>query len=53
MLVGNIATLVATRVPPKHKEMQMAMIFHMLQYERPMIEYPHMKELSQLLNVHG
>ena len=49
--IGNIQTLVAMGPPPKRKEMQMAIIFHLLQFGRLMIEYPQMKELLQFLGV--
>jgi hypothetical protein len=49
--VHNIGTLVTAGAPPKRKEMQMAVIFHLLQFGRPMTEYPPMKELLQFLGV--
>ena len=48
---GDIATMVAAGAPPKRKEVQMAVIFHLLQFGRPMTEYPPMKELLQFLGV--
>jgi hypothetical protein len=47
----DIATMVAAGAPPKRKEVQMAVIFHLLQFGRPMTEYPPMKELLQFLGV--
>jgi hypothetical protein len=49
--VNDIGTLVTTSAPPKRKEVQMAVIFHLLQFGRPMTEYPPMKELLQFLGV--
>ena len=48
---GNIVIMVAAGVPPKRKEVQMVVIFHLLQFGRPMTEYPPMKELLQFLGV--
>ena len=49
--VNDIGTLVTAGAPPKRKEVQMAFIFHLLQFGRPMTEYPPMKELLQFLGV--
>jgi hypothetical protein len=51
MYVNNIHTLVTTGAPPKRKEVQMTIIFNLLQFERPMTKYPPMKELLQFLGV--
>ena len=47
----DIATMVAAWAPSKRKEVQMAVIFHLLQFGRPMTEYSPMKELLQFLGV--
>ena len=49
--IGNIASLVAAGAPPKRKEVQMVVIFHLLQFGRPMTEYPPMKDLLHFLGV--
>ncbi len=49
--VYNIGILVTAGAPPKRKEVQMAVIFHLLQFGRPMTEYPPMKELLQFMGV--
>jgi hypothetical protein len=38
LIVHNIGTLVTVGAPPKRKEVQMAVIFHLLQFGRPMTE---------------
>ena len=48
MLVENFATLNATRAPLKHKVMQMAVVFYLLQFGRSMTEYPPIKELLHI-----
>jgi hypothetical protein len=48
---NNIQTIVAQGAPPKRKESQMAVIFHMLSFGRPMVEYKHMRRLLNHLEV--
>ena len=50
--VQNIGTLVKVGAPPKCKKVQMAIIFHLLQFGIPIIEFPSMKELLQFLGIH-
>jgi hypothetical protein len=47
--VCNILTIVAQGNPPKRKEVQMAIIFHLLSFGRPMLEYEHMRSLLEQL----
>ena len=47
--VCNIQTIVAQGNPPKRKEVQMAIVFHLLSYRRPMLEYEHMRGLLEEL----
>ena len=47
--VHNIRALVTAGAPPKYKEVQMTIIFHLLQFGRPMTECPPMKELLQFM----
>jgi hypothetical protein len=49
--VHNIGTLVTAEAPPKCKEVQMAIIFHLLQFEKPMTEYLLIKDLLQFMDV--
>jgi hypothetical protein len=48
---NNIQTIVAQGRPPKRKEVQMAAIFHLLSFGRPMVEYEHMRGLLEHLEV--
>ena len=45
LLVGNIQTLVVAMAPPNQNEVQLVIIFYLLQFRRYMIKYPLMKEL--------
>jgi hypothetical protein len=45
----NIQTIVAQGNPPKRKEVQMAIVFHLLSFGRPMLEYEHMQGLLEQL----
>jgi hypothetical protein len=47
--VCNIQTIIAQGNPPKRKEVQMAIVFHLLSFGRPMLEYEHMRGLLQQL----
>jgi hypothetical protein len=47
--VCNIQTIIAQGVPPKRKEVQMAIVFHLLSFGRPMLEYEHMRGLLEQL----
>ena len=49
--VNNIGTLITIGTPPKCNEVQMTVIFHLLQFGRPMTKYLLMKELLQFLDV--
>jgi hypothetical protein len=51
LYIHNNGTLVTTRAPPKCKEVQMAVIFHLLQFGKHMTEYPSMKDLLQFMGV--
>lgn len=51
MPMGNIATLAIVGVLFKHKEVQMAIVFHLLQFGSPMTKYHAMKEPLQFLGV--
>jgi hypothetical protein len=48
---NNIQTIVAQGAPPKRKEVQMAIIFHLLSFGRPMVEYEHMRGLLNHIEV--
>ena len=43
----NIQTIVAQGTPFKRKEVQMAIVFHLLFFGRPMLEYEHMHGLLE------
>ena len=43
--VNNMRTLVTVGAPPKRKEVQMTVIFHLLQFGRPTTKYPPMKDM--------
>jgi hypothetical protein len=45
--VCNIQTIVAQGNPPKRKEVQMTIVFHLLSFGRPMLEYEHMRGLLE------
>jgi hypothetical protein len=47
--VCNIQTIVAQGAPFKRKEVQMAIVFHLLSFGRPMLEYEHMRGLLEQL----
>jgi hypothetical protein len=47
--VCNIQTIVAQGAPFKPKEVQMAIVFHLLSFGRPMLEYEHMRGLLEQL----
>ena len=48
--IHNIGTLVTVGAPSKRKEVQMTVIFHLLQFGRPMTKYPPMKEMLQFMD---
>jgi hypothetical protein len=47
--VCNIQTIVAQGAPFKRKEVQMTIVFHLLSFGRPMLEYEHMRSLLEQL----
>jgi hypothetical protein len=48
---NNIQTIIAQGAPPKCKEVQVAVIFYLLSFGRPMVEYKHMRGLLNHLEV--
>jgi hypothetical protein len=47
--VCNIQIIVAQGNPPKRNEVQIAIVFHLLSFGQPMLEYEHMQGLLQQL----
>ena len=47
--VCNILTIVVQDAPPKRKEVQMAIIFHLISLGRSMLEYEHIRTLLEQL----
>ena len=47
--ICNIQIIVVQGNPPKQKEVQMAIVFHLLSFGQPVVEYEHMKGLLEQL----
>ena len=51
LVFNNIHTLVAVGAHPNRKEVQIDVFLHLLQFGKPMTEYPPIKELLQFVGV--